>query len=130
MNIEEQKEKERAEAERNAKIVAIEGLDEIRDAIKVENEYIKKYDKMIEDGDIDGAIALKLPDVLSARLKDKYPRADAYLKAESWSRDEQFVKSDYGRKAMERIINGDDYKQAIKDMEDDYNSYIMEHIFD
>ena len=126
----EQEEKEKAEADRKAKIAAIDGLAEIRDAINAETEYRIAFDKMMDDEYNDGVFPPKKPTASSKDLMSKYPRAAAYLKAESWSYSEHFVKSAAGRKAMDRIINGDDYEQAIADMDKEFSTYCMEHMWD
>lgn len=122
--------KTRARAEREAKIASIEGLSEVRDAIRAEHEYHVAFEKMIDDEYNDGVFPPKVPETDSGALKARYPRAAAYLKAESWSCSENFVKSNAGSKAMERIINGDDYDAAIRDMEKEFSDYCTQHMWD
>lgn len=120
----------RAKAEREAKIASIEGLSEIRNAIRAEREYHVAFEKMMENEYNDGAFAPKTPETDSNSLKARYPRAAAYLKAESWTRAANFAKVSAGNKAMERIINGDDYDAAIRDMEKEFGDYCTEHMWD
>lgn len=88
--------------ERKAKIRAIEGLDELRYA----------------------------PKELEERIKAEYPRAAAYLKAESYSLSENDGKFTAGKKAVDRIINGEDYAAVIADMEKEWSDYCRERVCD
>lgn len=68
-----------------AKVNAIEGLAEIRAALKDEKKTV---------GDID-------------ELRAKYPRAAVYLEAERWISTTNPVKIRLGSRAMEKILNGE-----------------------
>lgn len=88
--------------ERKAKVRAIEGLDELRYA----------------------------PKELEERIKAEYPRAAAYLKAESYLLSENDGKFNAGKKAVERIINGEDCAVVLAEMEKEWADYCREHICD
>jgi len=115
---------------KKAKIAAIEGLEEINNAINAETEYNRAFNKMMEDESNDGVFPPKKPAINSADLKQKYPRAAAYIKAENWSFADHYVKSAAGKKAKERIVNGEDYKTVITEMEKEFSDHCMEHIWD
>lgn len=121
---------EREKAEREARIANIDGLCEIRDAIRAEHEYHDAFRKMMDDEYNDGVRPPKMPETDSGALKVRYPRAAAYLKAESWYYSANFAKSNAGSKAMERIINGDDYDIVIQDMKGEFDKYSNEHMWD
>jgi hypothetical protein len=59
-----------------------------------------------------------------------YPVANAYLTAESWSCAAHHVKSSAGRKAKERIRNGEDYIKVLEEMEAEFKAYCEDHIWD
>ena len=63
-------------------------------------------------------------------LYAKYPRAAAYLKADGMALAEHDVKAAAGRKARERIINGEDGSEALADAEAEWAAYCAEHIWD
>lgn len=125
--------KAEAEAERNkireelAKIDAIEGLAEIRDAIVEHNRYWEKFNYAVEHGT--GILPSK-PKTDSADLMAKYPRAAAYLKADEYAKAANDAKAAAGKKARERIINGEDYDKAIADMDSEWTSYCNKNIWD
>ena len=98
----------RAEQERQSKIDAIPGLREIKAA---RTDFVKpKYDM----------------DALHA----KYPRAKAYLDAEDFAASDNDAKTAAGRKALEAIINGENYEQAIHTMNSEWSAYCEKHIWD
>ena len=60
----------------------------------------------------------------------RYPRAVAYLRAESWSFSAHYVKSRAGARAEEAILRGEPYEAAIAAMEAEWSSYCAEHAWD
>lgn len=121
---------EEAAAQRKAKINAIEGLDALYDAMNAAAEYYDAFNRMMDDPDNDGAFPPKKPDVTPAEVSAKYPRAAAYVKAETWSRAAHYAKAASGQKALEAIINGADYASAIEAMEAEWTAYCNERIWD
>lgn len=118
----------RAHDERMAKLNAIEGLRELEDAKYALKSYYSSYNRYIEQG-AEG----KEPEKPEANLDElirKYPRANAYLKAKEYSFASHFAKSRAGDRAEERILNGEDYNQAIDDMEKEWKDYCDEHMWD
>lgn len=114
---------ENARIEREAKIAAIEGLEEIRKARAEWEDYNYKFNKAMERGDCRFP-SKPASDVES--LKKQYPRAAAYLKAESYSRASNYMKVAAGRKALERITNGEDHEVVIADMEAEWSNAARE----
>lgn len=121
---------ERAATERKAKIAAIEGLKEIQDAIMEHENYRYKFNRMMEDEFNDGVNPPTKPQSDIGALKKKYPRAAAYLKADSYAMAANYAKAGAGSTARERIINGEDYEKVIADMEKEWSDYCNEHIWD
>lgn len=128
--IAEQEAQRAAAAAREAKIAAIEGLKEIKTAIYDRQRYRREFNAMMDDEFNDGARAPKLPTADVDALLAKYPRAAAYIKAENYSYAAHDVKSMSGAKALEKIINGEDYAAALADMEAEWSAYVNEHMWD
>lgn len=122
-----------AEAEKKAQAYrekhnAIEGLEELEKAIVDWNTYNRSMSRYIER-DCTGKAPVK-PSNTVDELSGKYPRAAAYIKADQWSLSTHFFKATCGDKAKCRILDGDNYKEAIDDMEAAWAQYVNEHAFD
>lgn len=124
--------KEQARLDRLAKIDAIEGLRELEAAIGEAEHYRELFDASFEgEYAIGGMVSVPMPDPKAIpRLMERYPRAAAYLKARAWSESYNLDKSGAGQTALERIIDGDDYKAAIADMDQAFSRAVEEHIWD
>lgn len=118
--------KERESAEREAKIKAIDGLKEIKSAISEWDEYQDNFNNFIRRGGI--GICPQKPESDIEKLKLEYPKASAYLKAENWSRASNYAKAASGKSALEKIINSEDYNEAISTMEKEWTAYCEDHI--
>ena len=116
------KEKERVAQERKEKIRNIEGLAELEKAANEWSDYNYKFRKMqdTEDG-YSGALSIKKPSVSTKELAEKYPRAAAYREAENYENASNYAKAAAGSRAKERIINGEDPKKVIKEMEEEWS---------
>lgn len=101
--------------ERKAKIAAIEGLDEIRAAIKKRHAYFQAK-MQFERGEIDYADVPAYNPNERSDLRKKYPRAAVFLEAEQWINDENPVKVRLGSRAMEKILNGWDPYLVLDEM--------------
>lgn len=121
--------KEREYQESRARLYAIEGLEELEDAYSAWQEYYSLFSYYITELGGEGD-APKKPDVSINELIKKYPRARAYMIADSYAQAENDIKVTAGEKAKQRIINGDDYKQVIDDMKKEWSDYCNESIFD
>lgn len=118
---------EKAANERRAKIAAIEGLKELESAHEAAEEYHNKSSKAMDSED---ERFPPKPNINIAELAAKYPRANAYLTAESWSMAANYAKSAAGKKALERIIDGEDYETAIAEMNREWDEYCKAHMWD
>lgn len=126
---EEEAEKKRAFEERQAKINAIEGLKEIKNAIEEQIKWRQDFNRAMESED--GCIGMRAkPEDNISELKEKYPRAAAYLAAEAESFKSNYEFSAIGKRALEAIINGEDYKEVLKRMEDEQKEFANRHIWD
>lgn len=120
---------ENEKAEREAKIQAIEGLKELKAAIAAQEQYEYERQKRWESESLSSIMPEK-PAVSVVELKAKYPRAAAYVKAENWTLSNNSGKRQAGKKALERIINGEYHEQVLADMEAEWNAYTKQHIWD
>lgn len=127
--MEEHKAEKSARAEREAKINAIPGLREI----KVAQEDIARWREEFTasfGSEAGGSVGVHTkPAYDMAGLYAKYPRAKAYLEASDYSNAEHYVKANAGKKALEAIINGEDYEQAIDIMKAEWDEYTAEHMW-
>ena len=126
--IEEMEEKERKYQERQDKINAIPGLAEIQAAKQDLDRWNEEWEKSFDD--VGGLGVRPKPEYDFAAMNAKYPRAAAYLKAESYSHAAHDVKASAGQEALEKIINGEDYEEALKVMEDEWSAYCDAHVWD
>lgn len=117
----------RRKSERQSKIDAIEGLKEIEHARYLIAEWRRKNNASIDRGD---SVYVPRPKVDIAALEAQYPRAVAYLFAEGYSYAANFRKAAAGRRALEKIINGEDHEKVISDMEAEWSEYTHQHRFD
>ena len=102
------------------KIAEIDGLVELRNAIFAQLRYDVKR-KQFDRGDIDECP--EKPTANVAKLRDQYPRADAFLKAFAWYRSASFKKSAFGLQAISRILAGEDYNIVLQDMRKEYAAF-------
>lgn len=65
-----------------------------------------------------------------AELRKKYPVADAYLIADKESRRSNYELATIGKKGLERIINGEDYKKVLDDMKKERAAFTESHIWE
>jgi len=117
------------EDQRKANIEAIEGLKELKAAIAAQEQYEYERQKRWESESLSSILPEK-PAVSVVELKAKYPRAAAYITAEGWSRSSNSGKRQAGKKALERIINGENHDQVIAEMEVEWSEYVRERMWD
>ena len=120
---------ERARKEREEKISAIPGLKELEAAIKEHEDYKSAFYRMMDDEYNDGANPPAMPKSNIDDLSSKYPRAAAYIKAVAYSYASHYAKSAAGRKAVERIINGEDHEKVLAEMEAEWLAYCENSIW-
>lgn len=117
-----------AAEEREAKINAIPGLKEIQAAKTDLENWQYEFEESFKD--VGGMGVRPKPQYDFEELYRKYPRASAYLKAEAYSRAANYAKASAGKKALERIINGEDCDAVLEEMESEWSAYCDEHIWD
>lgn len=107
---------------RQAKVNAIEGLSEIKNAISAWNKYHREFNRRMENEYLSSSLPA-VPQANVAELKTQYPKANAFLMAESYSFANNSTKANAGKKALEAIISGKSYKKAIATMEREWSEY-------
>lgn len=128
--MEERNAAERASEERKQKIESIEGLHEIKAALEDLANWRDEFQASFEREDGGGIGIRKQPKYDLNAMYAKYPRAKAYLEASAYADAEHYVKAAAGQKAVEAIINGEDYDQAIAAMEAEWSSYTQAKVWD
>lgn len=120
--------KRKAYEDRKRKIEAIEGLNEILECRNAWANWHADFEHMMET---ESAIMhVSAPITKEKDLREKYPRADAYLKAQHEANKSNYELSAIGRKALERIIDGDDYLSAIEAMDLEIAEFVKKHAWD
>ena len=120
----------RASEERAKKIEAIEGLHEIESALEDLASWQEEFRSSFEGENGGGIGVRKQPKYDLDAMYAKYPRAKAYLDATAYANAEHYAKAAAGKKAVEAIINGRDYAQAIATMQDEWSSYTQSQMWD
>lgn len=124
----EKEDAKKAYEERKAKIAAIEGLDIILNAMEDLESWREEFQKSFEN--VGGLGVRNKPEYNLDELKKSYPRAAAYLKAESYEYSSNYTKSSIGSRAKERIINGEDHEAVITQMDQEWKEHLNNHLFD
>ena len=113
---------EEAETERRRKI---DGIKEITAA----RESIRRYHAKFSAAFNRECVQLpEKPNVDLEALYAKFPRAVAYLTAESYTESSNYRKNAIGKKALERIINGEDCETVIQEMKAEWANATAELI--
>lgn len=102
------------------KVNAIEGLTELRAATTAWVNY-HQAKMQFEQGEREDVPAYNSRELRD--LEKKYPRAAAFLKAESWVKSTDIAKVRFGSKACNRIIAGDNPEKVIEYMEMAYAAF-------
>lgn len=119
-----------AEQERQKKIAAIPGLQEIEAAHADLVNWTLEFDASFDSENGGGVGVRPKPKYDMDALLAKYPRAKAYLDAEDFAASDNDAKAAAGRKALEAIINGENHEQAIHAMNSEWSAYCEKHIWD
>ena len=102
----------------------IPGLDIIRLALSEIGREREEFERMMEDGDNDGACPPAPRKIKMEDIAGKYPIAEAYLKAEGWGYAAHDVKACAGNKAKKEIeASPENYKNIIATMEKTWGDY-------
>lgn len=123
---EQTEERETAER-RRAFRAAIPGLAEIEAVDEAFFAYRRAFARAMDSGD---GVYPKPPKENTDELRERYPMAAAMLRAESYSRATNYRKASAGSKAVERILDGEDWEKAISDMEAEWDAAVSEHMWD
>lgn len=126
MMAEQTEERETAERRRNFR-AAIPGLEELEAAKAEQATYREAFSRAVDSG---SGIYPAKPKSDPAELSAQYPMAAAMLRAESYSRAANYRKANAGRKAVERILDGEDWEKAVSDMETEWHEAALEHMWD
>lgn len=118
----------KAAEERQAKIDAIEGLKELKAARADIASWHEEFEKSFND--VGGLGVRAKPNCDLKAMSEKYQRAAAYIKADAWSYAANFEKAAAGRKAKERIINGEEPDLVLREMEEEWDEACRSHIWD
>jgi hypothetical protein len=120
--------KRKAAEERQAKINAIPGLMKIKAA---REDWLKWREEVQESFESEGGgyVGVRPEPKLIEDSAEQFPQAHAYLKAEKYALKVNYELSSIGKKALERVINGD-YVKAIEDMEKELKEYTNRHMWD
>ena len=104
------------------------GLGKIKKAIYEQDKWQSDFNRAMESED--GASFMRpTPKNVIEDTKKAYPKEAAYYKAEQYSFASHYAKSSAGRKAMERILNGEDYNKVIEDMENEWHKSAEEAVW-
>jgi phage gp29-like protein len=105
--------KARSQAAREELAKNVPGIEELRAERAAADRADYAFKKAMERGD--GHLpARHIPKIKEA----DFPAAKAYLHAEGYSQASHPAKVSAGKTAMQRLANGEDYNQVLKDMED------------
>ena len=118
--------KEKTAKEREDKIKAIE---ELRTAIAEWEEYHYQNEKRFDNA-MTSSFGIAKPKSNVTELRAKYPRATAYLIADGWIFARNYAKSAAGKKALEKIINGENHEIVISEMKKEWELHCESKIWD
>lgn len=104
----------------------IEGLAEIREAEAANAQFSKEFKQYARGGPRPKTKSKSTK--YMEELYQRYPRATAYLYAEWISkREPSWAKEAAGKKAMDRILAGEDVDKVIADMREEIHEKILDH---
>lgn len=99
----------------------IEAIEAARAAVR---DWHRRFNDSFEHGNYGGEGVGAPPPKDAVKLAcEQYPREAAYLRAHEWSGAAHFVKAAAGKRAKDRILDGDDPAEALADMEAEWRAY-------
>lgn len=104
--------KARAAAKEAAIETACPGIGALRAAHDATAQYHDDFEAAMEIGD---GILPRRPNVNSDELTKRYVAAATYLRLEGWSQSSHYIQASIGRKAMQRILAGEDHQIVMTD---------------
>jgi len=118
-----QVEAEEAKTARQAKINAIPGLAALKAAYSAVSSTHGEYERKSDYGyPAKEAAAWHKAEDEASKVRGLYPIAAAFLMAEGWTCAANDAKASAGKKGMERIINGEDHKTVLAEMEAEWSA--------
>ena len=109
---------------RDELIDEIEGLKEIRKAMKDLLSWHREFEASFDD--VGGMGVRNRPQYDIAAMRKEYPRADAYLRAEVMAAKANYSLAAAGKKAMDMVIFGD-YQEANKYMDEQNRKFVEQN---
>ncbi len=103
----------------------IEGVKEIEAAMDAVDRYFDAVERA-QDDENGCCFPISRSKVSVKGLKEKYPRAAAYLHAQDYSLSAHYMQTTTGRTAMAKIKAGEDYTAVIAAMEAEWKAYTSE----
>lgn len=128
----ERAEERRRYEERQQKIAAIEGLEQIKAAYEDLARWKCEFNKSFEGENAVGGLGVRQkPQYDIEGMRAQYPVADAFLKAEECANKNNYKLSKIGKDALEKIINDpENYAEHITEMEQKLKDFTDRHIWD
>lgn len=120
--VEERETARRAVEDRKNRINAIEGLAEIKKAIEDNSNYRREFARAMQNEDCGGLGLRPAPKQNIAAMMADYPRAAAYIKAESYANKANDRLASIGKRALEAVIFGD-YEAAMQQMDKEIEAF-------
>lgn len=119
----------RAYQERQAKIKAIPGLAEIKAELEKAADWRRRFNASFETESGGGWGVGPRPQYDFEAAYKKYPQAHAYLIAEKEAYKSNFELAEIGRKALEKVINGQ-WEEAMDDLKREKDEFVDRHAWD
>jgi len=110
---------------RQSKINSIAGLSKLQSVIAEHDEYQSKFNRAMETG---SSRMPARPAFSVEEVSAMYPVAASFVLAEAYSFASNYGKNSAGKKALERIINGENHETVINDMENEWSAYASANI--
>lgn len=121
---------EGADALYKSQLASIDGLTELQAALNDHERYAEQFERMMDDEYNDG-VRPPRPAVGNVdELRARYPRAAAYVLADSWAGAAHDVKASAGSKARRQILEGINHEQAITEMRQTWTTHCDQHAWD
>lgn len=121
--------KKRAYQERQAKINAIPGLSEIKAELEKAADWRRRFNASFEAESGGGWGVGPRPQYDFEAAYKKYPQAHAYLIAEREAYKDNYELAEIGRKALEKVINGQ-WEEAMEDLKREEYEFVDRHAWD
>lgn len=119
-----------AKAAREARIKAIEGLADIKEAIADLAKWQREFNASFEgEGAVGGLGVRNYPEHDIDAMMQRYPHAAAYLRAEEYANKTNYELATIGKKALEAVIEGD-WQAAMAQMDKDIDAYTTRNMWD